>query len=109
MLLESNYCPGLLETGPYPMSVKRRVAGPLGHLSNVQTAEFARALENTRVSRLVLVHLSRSNNSPERALDAVAGRAHRLQVEAMTDGEARRYDVTGGAGLRGAEQLPLAF
>ena len=69
VFLESNYCPRLLETGPYPLRLKRRVAGPLGHLANDQTADLARSLEDTRVSRLVLVHLSRTNNSPERALD----------------------------------------
>lgn len=109
VFLESNYCPRLLETGPYPMRLKRRVAGPLGHLSNDQTADLARSLENTRVSHLVLVHISRTNNSPAQALDVVASKAHRLPVEALPHGEPRRFDVVGGAGLRGAEQLSLAF
>jgi hypothetical protein len=83
VFLESNYCPLLLETGPYPLRLKRRVAGPIGHLANEQTAELARSLEDTRVARLVLVHLSRTNNSPERALEVVSSRAHRLRVEAL--------------------------
>ncbi|HEY8090318.1 MAG TPA: MBL fold metallo-hydrolase [Polyangiaceae bacterium] len=109
VLLESNYCPRLLETSPYPMSVRRRVGGPLGHLANEQAAELARALENTRVQALTLVHISRANNLVDRALEVVASRAHRLRVEALADGEARRIEVAGGAGLRGAEQLSLAF
>jgi phosphoribosyl 1,2-cyclic phosphodiesterase len=109
VFLESNYCPSLLEAGPYPLRLKRRVAGPLGHLANEQAADLARSLENTRVTQLVLVHLSRSNNEPARALDVVASRAHRLRVDVLPHGEARRYEVVGGAGLRGAEQLQLAF
>jgi phosphoribosyl 1,2-cyclic phosphodiesterase len=109
VLLESNYCPGLLETGPYPPRLKHRVAGPLGHLSNDQAGDVARSLQDTRVARVVLVHLSGSNNTPERALEVVASRAHRLAVEALPHAEARRFDVVAGAGSAAAEQLPLAF
>jgi phosphoribosyl 1,2-cyclic phosphodiesterase len=112
VFLESNYCPRLLETGPYPPSLRRRVAGPLGHLANEQTAEVARSLENTRVARLVLVHISRTNNAPARALEVVASRAHRLRVEALPHGEPRRFDIaSGGHGkeLAAAEQLALGF
>src|ERR1019366_4592761 len=61
VMLESNHCPELLETGPYPRRLKQRVGGPLGHLANAQAADLAAALEDTRVSRLVLAHLSRTN------------------------------------------------
>ncbi|MDP9152009.1 MAG: MBL fold metallo-hydrolase, partial [Myxococcota bacterium] len=86
VLLESNHCPVLLEGGPYPPRLKQRVAGPVGHLANEQAAEVAKALEDTRVGRLVLVHLSRTNNTPERAHATVATRAHRLPVEALEHG-----------------------
>jgi phosphoribosyl 1,2-cyclic phosphodiesterase len=112
VFLESNYCPRLLESGPYPPRLRRRVAGGLGHLSNEQTAELARALEDTRVSRLVLVHLSRTNNTPSRALEVVTARVRRLPVEALPHGEPRTYDVVAGGGGRAfaaAEQLALAF
>ncbi|HEX3345820.1 MAG TPA: MBL fold metallo-hydrolase [Polyangiaceae bacterium] len=112
VFLESNYCPRLLETGPYPPHLRRRVAGPVGHLANEQTAELARSLEDTRVARLVLVHLSRTNNTPERALDVVSSRAPRLRVEALPHGQPHRFDVVAGEGGRafaGAEQLALGF
>jgi phosphoribosyl 1,2-cyclic phosphodiesterase len=110
VLLEANYCPLLLETGPYPPHLKRRVAGPIGHLGNEQTARIAASLEGSRVRRLVLVHLSRTNNSPERALAAVAASVRRLSVEALPHGEARRFDVDmppPGAPARTPEQLTL--
>jgi phosphoribosyl 1,2-cyclic phosphodiesterase len=105
VFLESNYCPRMLEVGPYPPRLRGRVAGPLGHLANEQAASLARTLEDTRVSRLVLVHLSRANNCPARALDVVSSSLRRLSVEALPHGEPRLFDVrsTGGA----FDQLPL--
>jgi phosphoribosyl 1,2-cyclic phosphodiesterase len=109
VFLESNYCPDLLEAGPYPPTLKRRVAGPLGHLGNEQAADIARSLEDTRVGRVVLVHLSRANNTPERALDTVVSRIRRLPVEALSHAEARRFEVRTGSWSAAAEQLALGF
>ena len=109
VMLEANYCPALLESGPYPPRLKQRVGGSLGHLANEQAAALAASLEDTRVSRLVLAHLSRTNNSPERALAAVASRLRRLPVEALVHGEPRRLDVPENARLGHAEQLGFAF
>lgn len=109
VFLESNYCPELLETGPYPTSLKRRVGGPLGHLANDQAADLARSLQDSRVASLVLVHLSRTNNSPHRALDVVATRAPKLRVIALPHAEPRTFDVTAGHWSAAAEQLGLAF
>jgi phosphoribosyl 1,2-cyclic phosphodiesterase len=112
VFVESNYCPLMLETGPYPPHLRRRVAGPIGHLANEQTAELAKSLEDTRVARFVLVHLSRTNNTPERALEVVSSRAKRLRVEVLPHGQPHRFDVMAGEGGRafaGAEQLALGF
>jgi phosphoribosyl 1,2-cyclic phosphodiesterase len=109
VFLESNYCPRLLETGPYPLKLRRRVSGGLGHLANEQAADLAVALQDTRVSRLVLVHLSRANNTPERALDVVASRLRRLNVAALPHGLPYTFDVAPGNALASAEQLAFAF
>jgi phosphoribosyl 1,2-cyclic phosphodiesterase len=108
-MLEANYCPRMLETGPYPLHLKRRVGGAMGHLANEDAAEVAAGLEGTRLARLVLVHLSRTNNTPERALAVVAGRVKRLAVEVLPHGMARGFEVVAGAGagMKGAEQLGL--
>jgi phosphoribosyl 1,2-cyclic phosphodiesterase len=105
VLLEANYCPSMLEVGPYPERLKQRVRGPLGHLANDQAADLASRLQDTRVARVVLVHLSQVNNTPERALDVVATRAPRLRVEALDHGRPARFDVTHGR----PRQLDLAF
>jgi phosphoribosyl 1,2-cyclic phosphodiesterase len=105
VLLESNYCPSMLATGPYPPRLRARVAGPLGHLANEQAAQLARQLEDTRVARVALIHLSRANNSPERALEVVVSAVRRLPVEAIPHGLPRAFDVRShGAAY---EQLPL--
>ena len=109
VMLEANHCPAMLEAGPYPPRLKRRVAGPLGHLTNEQAADLAAALEDTRVSRLVLAHLSRTNNSPERALAAVGKRLRRLPFEALHQSEPRKLEVAGTRRLAHAEQLRLGF
>jgi phosphoribosyl 1,2-cyclic phosphodiesterase len=105
VLLEANYCPEMLEAGPYPERLRNRVRGPLGHLANHQAADVAARLQETRVSRLVLVHLSRTNNTPERALEVVTSRAPRLRVEVLEHGRPARFGVT----TRGPRQLELAL
>lgn len=109
VLLEANHCPEMLARGPYPFRLQRRVGGPLGHLANEQAAGVALALEDTRVMRLVLLHLSRANNTPERALDVVGSRVRRLAVEALPHGAPRRLDVGAAASSRPAQQLAFAF
>jgi phosphoribosyl 1,2-cyclic phosphodiesterase len=105
VLLEANYCPEMLRQGPYPERLKSRVQGPFGHLANEQAGALAASLQDTRVSRLVLVHLSRTNNTPERALEVVAARAPRLHVEVLSHGAPAQFNVTSF----GPRQLELAL
>lgn len=71
LLLECNHDPRLLADGPYPPSLKQRVGGMLGHLSNGQAADLLRVCDLSRLQHLVLTHLSEQNNTPEYALAAV--------------------------------------
>jgi phosphoribosyl 1,2-cyclic phosphodiesterase len=66
LLLESNHDPDMLETGPYPTMLKRRVGGSLGHLSNGQAGDLLARLRHAP-KRVVLMHLSEANNSPQLA------------------------------------------
>ncbi|GAC1628762.1 MAG: MBL fold metallo-hydrolase [Nevskia sp.] len=72
LLLEFNHDRDLLLRGPYPQSLKTRVAGGKGHLSNAQAAELLTMIDCTRLQHLVLTHLSETNNTPEHALQAAA-------------------------------------
>ncbi|GAC1447013.1 MAG: MBL fold metallo-hydrolase [Ktedonobacterales bacterium] len=67
LVIESNHDVSLLESGPYPHYLKRRIRSATGHLSNVQAAE-ALALALDDGPRWVwLAHLSRTNNTPDHA------------------------------------------
>lgn len=73
LLLEANHDPDLLAAGPYPASLKRRVAGPLGHLSNAQSAELLSAVVHEGLQQVVVSHISEQNNDPELAVRTLAG------------------------------------
>jgi phosphoribosyl 1,2-cyclic phosphodiesterase len=80
LVLESNHDLEMLKVGPYPWSVKQRVMGRKGHLSNDIVSDFIRRDLDTTISTLVLGHISEHNNHPQlvrvmghRALDG-AGR-----------------------------------
>jgi phosphoribosyl 1,2-cyclic phosphodiesterase len=67
VVVESNYDPTMLRDGDYPWSLKERILGRLGHLSNGDVADYiTRGLGET-CRTLVLAHLSRKNNHPELA------------------------------------------
>lgn len=65
--LESNYDAAMLADGPYPPALKRRIAGPGGHISNDESAELL-AARGRRLQWACLAHLSQTNNTPQRAL-----------------------------------------
>jgi phosphoribosyl 1,2-cyclic phosphodiesterase len=70
VLVESNYDPAMLRDGPYPWSLKERILGPLGHLSNDDAARLLERGLGPSCRRVVLAHLSRKNNHPDLALMA---------------------------------------
>jgi phosphoribosyl 1,2-cyclic phosphodiesterase len=71
LLLEANHDVEMLKVGPYPWSVKQRVMGRHGHLSNDRAAEFARENFDGELQTIVLGHLSENNNHPSLAQIAV--------------------------------------
>ncbi|KPK06186.1 MAG: hypothetical protein AMS20_05230 [Gemmatimonas sp. SG8_28] len=71
LVLEANHDDQLLRTGPYPASVRSRIAGPTGHLSNWQASQIAAELWHEDLYTVVLVHLSERCNRPELAREAV--------------------------------------
>lgn len=71
VLLEANHDEKMLLDGPYPIYLKRRILSDTGHLSNDMCALFARELALSGTKRIILGHLSRTNNTPQCALAAV--------------------------------------
>ncbi len=67
VMIESNHDRDMLKVGPYPWSVKQRIASNIGHLSNDETARWIREDFDGQAEYLVLGHLSRQCNHPELA------------------------------------------
>jgi len=65
--IESNYDHSKLMEGPYPDSLKRRISGRGGHLSNLQTSEILAKVCHRELESVVLCHLSEKNNAPHLA------------------------------------------
>lgn len=72
LLLEANYDPDLLASGPYPYFLQRRISGRLGHLSNEQAVELLLRLDTSQLRQLVMGHLSRKNNTLAKVQAALA-------------------------------------
>jgi phosphoribosyl 1,2-cyclic phosphodiesterase len=73
LLLECNHDPEMLAHSEYPLSLRRRIAGPYGHLSNEAAAGLLAAIDQSRLRSVSAAHLSRQNNRPEFAREALAG------------------------------------
>lgn len=62
--IESNHDVRMLENGPYPYVLKRRILSATGHLSNEACAAELPNLIRHGTTRIFLGHLSRENNLP---------------------------------------------
>jgi len=73
VMLESNHDVDMLNAGPYPYPLKRRILSDKGHISNVAAAEaIVRILSlNSCLSHVILGHLSQDNNTPALAYETV--------------------------------------
>ncbi|WP_312653183.1 MBL fold metallo-hydrolase [Proteiniclasticum sp.] len=71
VLLESNHDVEMLKFGPYPYDLKRRVLSEVGHLSNVDAGKAALEILKQGSKKIVLGHLSGTNNIPELAFKTV--------------------------------------
>jgi phosphoribosyl 1,2-cyclic phosphodiesterase len=71
LVLETNHDEVLLRASGYPASVRSRIAGRGGHLSNTQAAALAAEVAHDGLSVLVLAHLSDRCNTPDLARRAV--------------------------------------
>lgn len=65
LALETNHDPQLLEKGPYPASLKARIASEIGHLSNQQAAETLQKVYSKQLETVVAMHLSETNNTAQ--------------------------------------------
>ena len=72
LVVETNHDLDMLMAGPYPPSLKHRVAGRFGHLDNGGARHLVEALERSGLRHLIAAHLSKQNNTRELAVAALA-------------------------------------
>jgi phosphoribosyl 1,2-cyclic phosphodiesterase len=85
LVLESNHDEILLRESPYPWSVKARIGGSHGHLSNRAAAELVRELYHDELCAVVLAHLSEQANDPSLAHEVVGSALSRLRYRGSVD------------------------
>lgn len=107
-VVEANHDEGMLRAGPYPPTVRDRIAGRRGHLSNGAAAALARDVSHGSLAHVVLAHLSDQCNDAELARSTVSrglaptrftGLVHTASQDAVIG------PFTPKAGRRVAEQL----
>jgi phosphoribosyl 1,2-cyclic phosphodiesterase len=98
LMVEANYDDDMLVNGTYPDFLKRTIRGDHGHLSNDDAAALCSQVVSDSTTTVVLLHLSRENNTPEKAAEAVAGGIRR-------SGRVARLEVTEHGGSKGPVAL----
>ena len=71
LVLESNYDEEMLINGRYPYYLKARIQSDHGHLGNRQTSVFLADIISDNLTHICLAHLSKNNNTPEKALQTL--------------------------------------
>lgn len=71
ILMEANHDVNMLQVGPYPYYLKQRILGERGHLSNENSGKLLSRILHDKMQAIILGHLSKENNLPELAYEAV--------------------------------------
>jgi phosphoribosyl 1,2-cyclic phosphodiesterase len=114
LILETNHDATMLKFGPYPPSLKRRVGGSRGHLSNEQAAHLLRGLCRAGAPPRVVIaaHLSQANNRPvlaKSALDRVLRGDGRVIVASQLRGTPLIVATPDGVSIEPLRRQQLAF
>jgi len=114
VVLESNHDEILLRESPYPWSVKQRIGGTRGHLSNRLAADLAVDLLHPSLGGFLLAHVSDECNAPGTAVETTRARLARQGFRGVVDvaeqdGPSALYDVAALAEVakNGGPQLRL--
>ena len=81
ILLEANHDIRMLEAGPYPYHLKRRILGSKGHLCNEIAGKLLARILNDNIKHVLLGHLSKENNYPSLAYETVKVEIDEADVE----------------------------
>lgn len=85
IIIESNHDLLMLENGPYPIDLKYRIKGELGHLSNDSSADIIKKIVRANGERIILGHLSTTNNTEEIAYESMKSNLKDLGIDHKKD------------------------
>ncbi|MDZ4168132.1 MAG: MBL fold metallo-hydrolase [Coriobacteriia bacterium] len=91
--LEFNHDVDMLERGPYPYHLKRRILSEQGHLSNADAASALERLAHGGLNRVIALHRSHTNNTADLAAGALRAALERLGHPAAAE-VARQHGVS---------------
>lgn len=92
LLLECNHDSQMLADSSYPYSLKSRISGPYGHLSNEHASQILGAIDRSRLNKVVGAHLSQQNNTPELARRAIESVVSKEEVEILIACQEEGFD-----------------
>ena len=92
LVLECNHDRRMLANSSYPPSLKQRIGGAFGHLSNETTAEILAQLDKSRLKTVVGAHLSQQNNTPDLAREALLSVTAGSGIEVMIACQEEGFD-----------------
>ncbi|MGL5005225.1 MAG: MBL fold metallo-hydrolase, partial [Casimicrobium sp.] len=89
LFLEANHCETMLARSSYPASLKARIGGRFGHLSNRVSAALLERIATSKLRHVVGAHLSQQNNDAALVIEAFSAvlRASAAQVSVATQRE----------------------
>lgn len=93
-LLESNHDIEMLMNGPYPKWLKTRVIGTSGHLSNKDAGFYLTKLIGDQTKKIVLMHLSKENNTEEKAMETISNTLEEYQIHFQNIICAKQNEIT---------------
>ncbi len=93
-LIESNHDIEMLQHGPYPDWLKKRVLSDEGHLSNNAAGFYLSKLIGDKTKKVYLMHLSEVNNEPKKALKTVKEVLKEYDVEFKSIKVASQYEIS---------------
>jgi phosphoribosyl 1,2-cyclic phosphodiesterase len=93
LILEFNHDLQMLEQGPYPLELKRRIKGPEGHLSNEQGADLLGVVAHHGLRHVVLAHLSEINNDEAKARNEAVAALEKGGLDGVAISVSRQNEV----------------
>ena len=91
LMIEANYDEAMLSAGSYPEYLKARIRSNNGHMNNEETARYLAQIYTENLKQIFLCHLSKDNNTPEKALKCVSDALLAAGVKQVGDSSGSPY------------------